>query len=85
LGKYGGGVKSEILNATEEKVKAEMNILQKMIFTEEEETGFENHTFEKVTNFELHNFGLITEHNLSKCRERGRGWSYLFHKIVENS
>lgn len=45
LGKYGGGVKSEILNATEEKVKAEMNILQKMIFTEEEETGFENHTF----------------------------------------
>ena len=39
--------------------------------------------FEKVTNFELHNFGLITEHNLSKCREGGRGWSYLFHKIVE--
>jgi len=34
VGKYSGGVKSEILNATEEKVSAEMKILHKMIFTE---------------------------------------------------
>jgi len=36
VGKYSGGVKSEILNATEEKVSAEMIILHKMIFTEKD-------------------------------------------------
>jgi len=51
VGKYSGGVKSEILNATEEKVSAEIKFLHKMIFTEKKiEFEIIHFEAEKVTN-----------------------------------
>ena len=71
-GKYSGGVKSEILNSTEQNFCSDANFHMKW-FSHEKRRDLKNHTFWSWEGHpvELHNFGLITEHNLSKCREGG--------------